>query len=404
MSSDEEFNFPDESDLNYLQWKNTSHVFKWLYTPHRFLFIFCFTLLFVLIQPKNPLLKLLSFWGFGSFCIASCVQDGPLVRPHPFFWRLVLGFTLVQILTILACCYCDRETLRGYLTLLTPGKAGDIPKDRDYSMGCEIWDKSRPDDPFHNVKAIVYDEFMLAHFFGWIIKSILLRDTKMCWILSCSFEVVERLLKHWFPNFNECWWDSLILDILICNGLGIFVGMKLVNHLVVVQWETRLFSECKGHDKFVRMLKQFTPRSYVKYNWKPLKSPKRYFSYILVMTMIVMFELNLFELKMVLKMSTKNILLIIYIFLHSVIGAPSIFSMYLYANNIKNTIGSYAAAHAILIISEFILVIKCSEGYFQEPTPFNIQLLAFLIFVVIIGFPFVWFGIFKKTKTKAKHD
>ncbi|OHS99411.1 Phosphatidylserine synthase 2 [Tritrichomonas foetus] len=403
---EKEFPFPDQGDINILQWHNTSPQFRWLYTPHRYLFIFSFLILFLIVNPKKPTHKLYSFWAFCSVCIASCVQDGPMVRPHPFFWRVVLGFTLTVIVTLLACCYLDREIIRNFLVTITPTAAGDIPPDRDYSMGCTIWDtKNFPDDPLHNVKAVVYDEFMLAHFFGWICKSILLRDTTMCWILSCTFEVVERLLKHWFPNFNECWWDSLILDILLCNGFGIFFGSKLVNnYLVVHQWETRLFSEVKpGKDKFIRFLKQFTPRSYVKYYWQPLKTLKRYFVYVFVMCMVLMFELNIFELKMVLKMTTKNELLIIFMLLHAFIGAPSIFDMYLYAINATNTIGSYAASHILLIMSEFLLVVKSSEGYFTEPTPGWVKITVLAIFAGVFGFPVVWFGIMKKGQ-KDKTD
>jgi hypothetical protein len=27
-------------------------------------------------------------------------------------------------------------------------------------------------------------------------------------------------MQHMLPNFNECWWDSWVLDVLICNSLG----------------------------------------------------------------------------------------------------------------------------------------------------------------------------------------
>lgn len=29
------------------------------------------------------------------------------------------------------------------------------------------------------------------------------------------------------PNFAECWWDALILDVLLCNGLGIWFGLQV---------------------------------------------------------------------------------------------------------------------------------------------------------------------------------
>lgn len=34
------------------------------------------------------------------------------------------------------------------------------------------------------------------------------------------FLLLQVMYKHWLPNFNECWWDALVLDFLLCNGLG----------------------------------------------------------------------------------------------------------------------------------------------------------------------------------------
>lgn len=36
----------------------------------------------------------------------------------------------------------------------------------------------------------------------------------------CILLRFQPLSQHYLPNFNECWWDSLLLDIAICNFLG----------------------------------------------------------------------------------------------------------------------------------------------------------------------------------------
>lgn len=54
----------------------------------------------------------------------------------------------------------------------------------------------------------------------------------MTWIISILFEIVELSLRHWIPNFYECWWDSLLLDLFGCNLIGILIGtwiLKKVN-------------------------------------------------------------------------------------------------------------------------------------------------------------------------------
>jgi phosphatidylserine synthase 2 len=42
------------------------------------------------------------------------------------------------------------------------------------------------------------------------------------------------VLQHWMPNFAECWWDHIILDVLVCNALGIFLGHVFIYYFQVV--------------------------------------------------------------------------------------------------------------------------------------------------------------------------
>lgn len=39
-------------------------------------------------------------------------------------------------------------------------------------------------------------------------------------LLPCLAPTACPLLQHMLPNFNECWWDSWVLDVLVCNSLG----------------------------------------------------------------------------------------------------------------------------------------------------------------------------------------
>jgi len=45
------------------------------------------------------------------------------------------------------------------------------------------------------------------------------------------------------PNFWECWWDSLILDVLVCNALGIYVGHLLIKKLEMKEYKWSLRKE-----------------------------------------------------------------------------------------------------------------------------------------------------------------
>ena len=53
------------------------------------------------------------------------------------------------------------------------------------------------------------DLFVAMHFFGWWLKTVILRDWWLCFVISVMFEVLEYTLEHQLPNFNECWWDHV---------------------------------------------------------------------------------------------------------------------------------------------------------------------------------------------------
>jgi len=43
--------------------------------------------------------------------------------------------------------------------------------------------------------------------------------------VSAYWECVEIMTKHLMPNFEECWWDQLILDLFGMNMLGVIIGV-----------------------------------------------------------------------------------------------------------------------------------------------------------------------------------
>jgi hypothetical protein len=117
-----------------------------------------------------------------------------------------------------------------------------------------------------NVQPNIFDRFFVAHFVGWVIKSMMLRcastplflcfrnclsqprfsfcfavvsDYTLCWAISISWEVIEVAFLHMLPNFAECWWDQWVLDVLFSNGLGIYVGHKICDYLEVRRYEWR---------------------------------------------------------------------------------------------------------------------------------------------------------------------
>ena len=58
--------------------------------------------------------------------------------------------------------------------------------------------------------------------------------------LKIKIQLTEMYFQHILPNFQECWWDHWILDVLVCNGGGIYVGMQVAKYLEMrkYRWES----------------------------------------------------------------------------------------------------------------------------------------------------------------------
>ncbi|XP_042452688.1 CDP-diacylglycerol--serine O-phosphatidyltransferase 2-like [Zingiber officinale] len=141
-----------------------------------------------------------------------------LIRPHPAIWRLVHGMTVVYLVALTFLLFQNRDDARQFMKYLHPALGVELPE-RSYGADCRIYVPENPKNRFINVYNTLFDEFVLAHIFGWWGKAIMIRNQPLLWVLSIGIELMEFTFRHMLPNFNECWWDSIILDILICNWL-----------------------------------------------------------------------------------------------------------------------------------------------------------------------------------------
>lgn len=183
------------------------------------------------------------------------MPNGPFTRPHPLVWRVVFGASFLYFLSVVFVLFLRLEDARQILFYLDPKLAlmrhSDI-LDKEYAVNCSQISIERVWSHF--------DVFAFGHFFGWMIKAVLLRHYLILWVLSINWEITEIAFSHMLPNFQECWWDSIILDVLLCNGLGIFCGMLICQwfHARTYRWESiRDIKSTRG--KLKRAVLQFTP-------------------------------------------------------------------------------------------------------------------------------------------------
>jgi phosphatidylserine synthase 2 len=64
-------------------------------------------------------------------------RDGPFVRPHPAFWRIVLGLNLLYELALVYLLFQNLETARQMLQYIDPSLGTPLPE-KSYAENCEF--------------------------------------------------------------------------------------------------------------------------------------------------------------------------------------------------------------------------------------------------------------------------
>ncbi|GFO03340.1 phosphatidylserine synthase 2, partial [Plakobranchus ocellatus] len=217
--------------------------------------------------------------GLFAICLAFLLfgvinsPDGPFIRPHPVFWRLILCMSILYELALVFLLFQDVSDARNLLRHFDAELGKPLPE-KDYGGNCLIYDANHT-NPWHNIEDKL-DGFVMSHFVGWWLKTLILRDWWLCTVLSIMFEVLEYTLETQLPNFSECWWDHWIMDALVCNGGGIYVGMKTLNWLSMKPYHWRGMWNIPTYSGMLkRVAAQFTPYSWTDYDWKPTASLKR---------------------------------------------------------------------------------------------------------------------------------
>ncbi|XP_035748948.1 phosphatidylserine synthase 2 [Egretta garzetta] len=250
--------------------------------------------------------SILVFLCFG----VTQAKDGPFSRPHPAYWRFWLCVSVVYELFLIFILFQTVHDGRQFMKYIDPHLGVPLPE-RDYGGNCLIYDPGNETDPFHNIWDKL-DGFVPAHFFGWYLKTLMIRDWWMCMIISVMFEFLEYSLEHQLPNFSECWWDHWIMDVILCNGLGIYCGMKTLSWLSLKTYKWQgLWNIPTYKGKMKRIVFQFTPYSWVKFEWKPASSLRRWLAVCGIIFVFLLAELNTFYLKFVLWMPPEHYLVLL---------------------------------------------------------------------------------------------
>ncbi|XP_054164908.1 phosphatidylserine synthase 2-like [Oppia nitens] len=297
------------------------------------------------------------------------IPDGPFRRPHPALWRFVFSVSIVYELALIFILFQTPNDARKLLKHIDPNLGVPL-EERDYGGNCALYDPNVTDDPFHNIWDKC-DVFIPAHFFGWWVKTLIVRDWWLCTVMSIMFELLEYSLEHQLPNFSECWWDHWILDAILCNGFGIFCGMKTLTYLQMKPYNWRgLWDIPTYRGKLKRIVAQFGPHSWIQFDWRPTSSLDRWISVLLITFVALVAELNTFYLKFVLWLEPPHYLNSLRLWLLVFVGAVSLRESFQYLDdpNCKK-FGRQSWVILSIITTEFLIIAKFDWNVITKPLP-----------------------------------
>ncbi|XP_070550344.1 phosphatidylserine synthase 1-like isoform X2 [Ptychodera flava] len=268
--------------------------------------------------------------------------NGPFTRPHPAIWRIVFGLSVVYLLALGFILFQNIDDIKAMMYSLYPELRNVTPDSKEYAVNCSVVTLERIWSHM--------DIFAFAHFSGWALKALLVRHYGICWTISVTWEITEVAFAHLLPNFAECWWDQLILDVLVCNGLGIWLGMFVCKKLEMSNFHWESIKDIHSTSgKIRRAVLQFTPASWTHVRWlDPNSSCMRVVAVYILLVMWQVTELNTFFLKHIFLIPTGHQLNVIRIFLIAVIVAPTISAITLLEALICVKFGLELFAHTVL--------------------------------------------------------
>ncbi|KAF6737807.1 Phosphatidylserine synthase 1 [Oryzias melastigma] len=309
--------------------------------------------------------------------------NGPFTRPHPAIWRMVFGLSVLYFLFLVFILFLNWDQVKILMYWLDPNlrfekREADI---MEYAVNCTVITKERILSHL--------DIFAFGHFAGWAMKALLIRSYGLCWTISITWELTELFFMHLLPNFAECWWDQVILDILLCNGGGIWLGMTVCHFLEMrtYSWASInfvcLFREIHTTTgKIKRAVLQFTPASWTYVRWfDPKSSFQRLAGIYLFMILWQLTELNTFFLKHIFIFKASHPLSWCRILLVGIITAPTVRQYYAYLTDTQcKRVGTQCWVFGAIAFLEALACVKFGQDLFS-----NTQIRSVLLWLLCLA-------------------
>uniref|UniRef100_A0A0E0L5H0 CDP-diacylglycerol--serine O-phosphatidyltransferase n=1 Tax=Oryza punctata TaxID=4537 RepID=A0A0E0L5H0_ORYPU len=324
-------------------------------------------------------------WAMIAVFLAYCTLQAPstiLIRPHPAVWRLVHGLAVVYLVALAFLLFQNRDDARQFMKHLYPDLGvGNIFTSKEFTL--EIKSCTR-----NGAETFLYTNAELPErSYGADCRLYVPENPKN------KFINIYLTFRHMLPNFNECWWDSIILDILICNWFGIWAGMHTVRYFDGKTYEwVGLSRQPSIMGKVKRSLSQFTPAQWDKDQWYPFMGPLRFVQVLFLCIVFMTVELNTFFLKFCLWIPPRNPLVVYRLILWWLIAIPTIreYNSYLQDSKPVKKVGAFCWLSLAICIVELLICMKFGHGLFHDPMPTWLIIFWSSVGVALVVFLLAW--------------
>lgn len=187
-------------------------------------------------------------------------------RPWGIFWKFVQSLGFTYSLNVFVLCFFSKENLQLVLKNIFDSRLGVPITMKDYASDCRVFTPEHPTSWFGNITDSL-DAFVASHFLGWAFKVWVFRNKTMAWLMSIGFEIMELTFEVYLPNFRECWWDHLLLDVFGCNLIGMLIGFYTIDKFKMrkLHWFMEPSEATKNMNLWQKFKYSFTSRDeYIK--------------------------------------------------------------------------------------------------------------------------------------------
>ena len=335
------------------------------------------------ISGRNAIVGII--FAIVVYCMLQ-TKDGLMVRPHPIVWRAIHGMFLAYFLLVVFFVSLPPYLGISLVHNMLPGIGGGAEKVLTDHAGkpaphllpsdCEI--------NMTNLTRQVFSVWFLAHVGGYWGKMCLFRDWKICMKYSIAFELVELSLVWLVPEFEECWWDSVFMDVLGANMIGMILGRWTLKYLSCrdYDWEPTnrnppLWTQLK------HLAIRFTPFSWSQYHWP--EDEKSFILTALAWISSIVMEFNAFIILHGLLIRPSHWIHTARLLLIGAQAAQSVPEWYEYARGGTTRIGHNCWLMFVTIGVELLIGLRYGKGgksYGQKSPPLDVVIVWSLFFIL----------------------